>query len=270
VQINVTDYAEIESIQAKQNAQLVVGGDVKVGNIKALNLVVTALGTVELGDVIVVGHVELNSAGRMSVNMVDSNSQMLTAGSSLNANTLSSYGPIVISAINVNLGKVEGYDVDVTVDKDLQYAEILTTRDVSIKSNGSVVAAEASKITALYGNVTIVAKQGLTVETGAEISAQKQIDITAGGSDVVLHGSMTAQKVVVLDAAKVDVIADAKLQILEISTEADNAEVKLDMTNASGCNVTLNLAGQKDSVTILNAADKAEFAVYADKVDLKD
>jgi nucleoid-associated protein YgaU len=66
------------------------------------------------------------------------------------------------------------------------------------------------------------------------------------------------------------VIADAKLQILEISTEADNAEVKLDMTNASGCNVTLNLAGQKDSVTILNAADKAEFAVYADKVDLKD
>ena len=236
---------------------------------QSLNLVLTSLGIVELTDVTVVGHVELNSAGKMTVNLVDSNSMLLTAGSNLIANTLSCYGLAMINSVNATIGLAEGYDVNLMVDKDLQHTQIVATRDVTVKSNSRVGCTENSKITALYGNVNIAAKHGVDILAGAAVTAKSAVNISANADRTVnLHGSVAAQSVKVQEAATVNATVKAQMGNLIIAATADNASVTLDMTDAGGCNVTMNLAGAGDQVTIHSGADQTQFSAYADRVEV--
>jgi nucleoid-associated protein YgaU len=78
-----------------------------------------------------------------------------------------------------------------------------------------------------------------------------------------------AQNVNILDAATVDVTVNAAMENLTITTQTDGAKVQLNLTDAKANQITLNLAGKDDQVSILSAADESVYTIYADRVELK-
>ena len=267
--LEIGDFADIGDVQAAGNTRIKVDGDLAGGKVDTMNLTVTTLGAAELTQVTAVGHIRLDTVGRLNVEDVDANSMMLTAGSALTAGKLSSYGPVVISAVNVQLNTVEGYEVDITVDKALQFSKLAATANVALNSNSLIESKAGSEITALYGDITIAAREGYVSEKTAQLKAEGKVDISASGAKIVVNAAVDAKELVLRDAKEVTAVVDPDTGKLNVTTVADGAQVQLELTNAKDNAVNVDMQGKNDTLVLVSGADKNHFTVKADSITLE-
>ena len=264
---------EIDSIVAKNDAKVKTRGDLTINSVDAFNVTITALGEVNATTVKAIGHVEINAILNLNVDTIEANSIMLIGGPKLSAKKLLSYGPVVINAINVDLGEVEGYDIRVSVNDELKYKSLAATRNVLLKSNGKIVTLDDSSMKATYGTVTVQAKKGFELVANSTIESAGGLEVTTDGSDdssVILNGKVSTSIVNINQAKQVIVKVDKDMNDITVSTSVGNSDVQFDMTGAEGNVITVTQTGTGDKLTVITTDDKQHIKTYSDRIEVVD